>query len=60
MTEQEINAMLTNLETQLAEYKQARIDAAEWYAGWKARQPSGFKIKGNSNPHAYRHVSHET
>ncbi len=60
MTEQEIDALLTNLEMQLAEYKQARHAAAEWYAAWKARRPSGFKIKGNSNPHAYQHVSRET
>ncbi len=48
MTEQEQNAILTNLEMQLAEYKLARQDAAEWFAAWKAKQPKGFKIQQKS------------
>jgi hypothetical protein len=58
MTEKEIEAMKKNIEKQITE-RAAAINAADkWFQAWKARQPTGFRIK----PAAYRQqggVTHE-
>ncbi len=43
MTEQEIEAMKHNIETQLDEYARDITAADAWYRDWQARQPKGFR-----------------
>lgn len=60
MTDQEIAAMKRNIEQQLVEYEAAIKAADAWQREWKARQPTGFNIKGRVNQQAYAHVARET
>lgn len=55
----EIERIKVSIDVQMVEYEAAISAAVEWYAGWKAKQPKGFRANRRKKASDSSHVKHD-